>query len=165
MIDDLLDFSRLGRKEVQKTKVDMHALVLDSWSELKKSTEQSAEIKLNELLPALADHSLVRQVVINLLSNALKYSSKKMNPVIEVKSERKDHEIIYSVTDNGVGFDMQYYTKLFGVFQRLHSNAEFEGTGVGLAIVHRIIAKHGGRVWADGKINEGASFYFSLPED
>jgi signal transduction histidine kinase len=165
LIDDLLAFSRLGRKDIQKTKIDMHALMLDSWSELKKSTDHTAEIKLNELHPALADASLVQQVVINLLSNAVKYSSKKINPVIEVKSERKDNEIIYSVMDNGVGFDMQYYAKLFGVFQRLHSSTDFEGTGVGLAIVHRIITKHGGRVWAEGKLNEGAAFHFSLPVD
>jgi light-regulated signal transduction histidine kinase (bacteriophytochrome) len=110
------------------------------------------------------DPALLAQVYINLISNAVKYSAKKENPEVDIGATEKDDEIVYYVKDNGAGFDMQYAHKLFGVFQRLHSNEEFEGTGVGLAIVQRIIVKHGGKVWAEGKPNEGAAFYFSLPK-
>jgi light-regulated signal transduction histidine kinase (bacteriophytochrome) len=101
--------------------------------------------------------------MINLISNAVKYSSKKPNPVVEISSQKSGEENIYSVSDNGAGFDMDYGHKLFGVFQRLHSTDEFSGTGVGLAIVQRIIQKHNGKIWAEGKVGEGATFYFSLP--
>ena len=111
----------------------------------------------------MADYSLIKQVMINLLSNAIKFSSKQSKPKIEISSSINEKEIIFSIKDNGVGFDMKYVKKLFGVFQRLHSTDEFEGTGVGLATVHRIITKHGGSVWAESFLNEGATFYFSLP--
>ncbi len=110
-----------------------------------------------------ADYSLVTQVWINLISNAIKYSAKNENPKIEIGSIQYENEIVHYVKDNGAGFDMKYANKLFGVFQRLHTATEFEGSGVGLAIVKRIISKHGGRVWAESKPNEGATFYFSLP--
>jgi light-regulated signal transduction histidine kinase (bacteriophytochrome) len=163
LIDDLLEFSRMGRKEIQKSKVDMTALAESSLSEISSSVDHHADVKIHNLHDANADPVMLKQVMINLLSNAIKYSSKKENPVIEIKSHVEDDEIIYTVTDNGVGFNNEYVGKLFGVFQRLHLQSEFEGTGVGLALVKRIINKHGGRIWAAGEINKGATFSFSLP--
>jgi len=164
LIDDLLAFSRLGMKEIHKANVDMKQLAVTAVEELKRSMNNRAEIKVGHLHSVMADPSLINQVMENLISNAIKYSSEKEKSLIEIKSEKKDGELIYSVSDNGVGFDMKYVRKLFGVFQRLHSDEEFEGTGVGLAIVHRIIAKHGGRVWAQGEPGKGATFYFTLPD-
>ncbi|HTA82986.1 MAG TPA: ATP-binding protein, partial [Bacteroidia bacterium] len=162
LIDDLLSFSRMGKKEMVITKVNMTDLARSSWNEI-NSTPQAAKVNLtvNNLPPAMADRALMSQVLSNLISNAVKYSGKKDTPVIEVSSTEKDGELIYCVKDNGVGFDMKYYDKLFGVFQRLHSNAEFEGTGIGLALVKRIITRHGGRIWAEGEPDKGAAFYFS----
>jgi signal transduction histidine kinase len=163
LIDDLLAFSRLGKKGIQKTNVDMKRLVEGILPEIDKIIKHSAELDIGQLHPALADYSLISHVFVNLISNAIKYSSKKEKPVVIIRSEKRNGEIIYSVNDNGAGFDMQYVHKLFGVFQRLHTMTEFEGTGVGLAIVQRIINKHEGRVWAEGQINKGATFYFSIP--
>jgi len=163
LIDDLLTFSRMGRKELQRSKIDMTELFKTVFDELSESVDHKAKIKINKLSSITADASLIKQVLINLISNAIKYSSKKEKPVIEIKSEVSGKYTIYSVRDNGVGFDMQFSDKLFGVFQRLHSENEFEGTGVGLALVQRIIIKHGGEVWAEAKENEGAVFYFKLP--
>ena len=165
LIDDLLALSRLGRKEIKKNPVDMTQLTQSALHVINKLSDKKTEVKINELHPVNADASLMTQVMINLLSNAIKYSSKKDRPLVEVKSEKKNDHLIYSVTDNGAGFDMQYVGKLFGVFQRLHSSFDFEGTGVGLAIVNLIIRRHNGSVWAEGKVNEGATFYFSLPAD
>jgi PAS domain S-box-containing protein len=165
LIDDLLSFSRLGRKEIQMTEIDMNEMTEGIMIELSKSMTLKAKIKIDKLHEVKADYGLLRQVMFNLISNAVKYSSKKENPVVEISSEEKNDEIIFSVKDNGAGFDMQYADKLFGVFQRLHSQDEFEGTGVGLAIVQRIISRHNGRSWAEGKVNEGAVFYFSLPKN
>ncbi|MGZ3885666.1 MAG: sensor histidine kinase, partial [Bacteroidia bacterium] len=162
LIDDLLAFSRLGKKELSKTTIDMNVLTATVVSELKTSVCR-AEIAIEELHPVIGNLDLLSQVMTNLVSNAIKYSSKKENPVIQISSEKKNNEIIFSVKDNGSGFDMAYVGKLFEVFQRLHSQSEFEGTGVGLAIVYRIIINHGGRVWADAKVNEGAIFCFALP--
>ncbi|MHB1147776.1 MAG: sensor histidine kinase [Lutibacter sp.] len=165
LIDDLLSFSRLGRKEIQMTEIDMNVLAKEVMVELNISMTHHAKIKIGNLHEVKADYSLLRQVLFNLISNAVKYSSKKKIPIVEISSEEKSGEIIFSVKDNGAGFDMQYADKLFGVFQRLHSQDEFEGTGVGLAIVQRIISRHKGRSWAEGKVNEGAIFYFSLPKN
>lgn len=162
LIDDLLAFSKLGRKEVGKTEIDMNELTQAVLFDLNKSIVNRAEIKIGKLHKVTADYSLLHQVMFNLISNAVKYSSKKENPVVEIVSEENNGEITFSVKDNGAGFDMRYVDKLFGVFQRLHKTDEFEGTGVGLAIVQRIIAKHRGKVWAEGKVNEGAVFNFSL---
>lgn len=164
LIDDLLAFSRLGKKGLQKTDLDMNKLAEGALFELNKSVHYHAKVKIGRLHPASGDYGLISQVMINLLSNGIKYSSKKKNSLVEINSEKKDNCTIYSVKDNGVGFDMQYAHKLFGVFQRLHKIEEFEGTGVGLAIVERIVKKHGGKVWAEAKLNKGAAFYFSLPE-
>jgi|GEM_PF-1767298 len=163
LIDDLLTFSRLGRKEIQKSNIDMNELTKEVLIDMNKSIAHSAEIKMGKLHSAKADYSLLYQVMLNLISNAVKYSSKKEHPLVEIFSEEKNGEIIFSVKDNGVGFDMRFVHKLFGIFQRLHKSKDFEGTGVGLAIVHRIISKHGGKVWAEGELNNGASFYITLP--
>ena len=163
LIDDLLAFSRIGRLEVQKTQVDMTGLVRVVFSELKTLfPDREIDFNLSELPVARGNPMMIRQVWTNLLSNAIKFSSTRKPAVIEVGSYRKGKEDVYYVKDNGVGFDMQYKAKLFGVFQRLHKTSEFEGSGVGLAIVKRIVDKHGGRIWAEGKIDEGSVFYFSL---
>ncbi len=163
LIDDLLQFSRLGKKELIKTEVNMTANASAAITEINKSVDHRAAVIVDELIPASADYTLINQVFINLISNAVKYSAKKEKPVVKIKSEKVNNEVVYSINDNGAGFEMKYVGKLFGVFQRLHSMEEFEGTGVGLAIVQRIITKHGGRVWAEGKTGEGATFYFTLP--
>jgi len=165
LIDDLLEFSRLGRKELQKVEIDIKKMVETVLMEIGKSTDHHATIKINSLPHNHADHTLLHQVWVNLVSNAIKYSGKKEKPEIEIGSAVSDNNTTYFVKDNGSGFDMKYADKLFGVFQRLHNPNEFEGTGVGLAIVHRIITKHGGSVWAEAKINEGATFYFTIPNN
>ena len=163
LIDDLLAFSQLGKKELRKTKVSMNHIVTEVWEELSRMEgKRSIEFIRKELPDAYADPATIKQVWINLISNALKYTGNKEKAIIEISFEEQGEETVYSIRDNGAGFDMQYQNKLFGVFQRLHSPKEFEGTGVGLAIVGRIIAKHGGEIWANGKVNEGAAFYFSL---
>lgn len=165
LIDDLLAFSRLGRKEIERSAIDMNRLAKQAIKETELASRHHASIKLWPLLPAKGDPALLQNVLNNLVSNAVKYSGKNEKPFIEIRSKRGNGELIYSVKDNGVGFDMLYEGKLFGVFQRLHSADEFPGTGVGLAMAKRIISKHKGRIWAQGKLNEGATFYFSLPDD
>jgi PAS domain S-box-containing protein len=164
LIDDLLLFSRLGRQELRASGIDMGKLAKAVSEELKLAVpERKLKFTINTLIPAQGDQAMIRQVFVNLLSNAVKFTRPKERAVIEVDGRSEGNENIYYVKDNGVGFDMQYVGKLFGVFQRLHSTVEFEGTGVGLAIVQRIIHRHGGRVWAEGKVGEGACFYFTLP--
>jgi PAS domain S-box-containing protein len=163
LIEDLLSFSRLGRKPIQKSEINTMEMVKNVLNEINKSITHQASINISTLFPANGDPTLLHQVWTNLISNAIKYSSKKEKPEVEIGSKKSDEEIIYYVKDNGAGFDMKYIEKLFNVFQRLHSPSEFEGTGVGLAIVYRIITKHGGKVWAEAKINEGATFYFTIP--
>ena len=163
LIDDLLTFSRMGRKPIVTTLINMDGMCITAFDEVNTGNKNNLELILHPLSGAVADYSLIKQVMINLLSNAIKFSSKQSKPRIEISSSINEKEIIFSIKDNGVGFDMKYVNKLFGVFQRLHSTDEFEGTGVGLATVHRIITKHGGNVWAESFLNEGATFYFSLP--
>lgn len=164
LIDDLLSFSKLGKKEIMKTEINTEKLVDNVLTDIATTMPHSASIVRTQLVNTRADHALLTQVWINLLSNAIKYSSKKPSPRVEVGSYQTDDETIFYVRDNGAGFSMDYAHKLFGVFQRLHKASDFEGTGVGLAIVQRIIVKHGGRVWAEGKEGEGATFYFALPD-
>ena len=165
LIDDLLAFSRMGRKPVDTMKVDMNALVDEVWSEVCVSSRTSLPLKKANLPAAWGDRALLRQVLMNLLANAVKYSSKKPEQLIEITAKQGEHEIVYSVRDNGVGFDMRFYNKLFGVFQRLHTEHEFPGTGVGLAIAQRVIVRHGGRIWAESKPDEYTIFNFSLPKE
>jgi PAS domain S-box-containing protein len=164
LIDDLLAFSRLGRKEMHFTKIDMKAMAGSVFDEL-MTTENAGGIDFHiHRLPSTAgDPVLIRQVWVNLLSNAIKFSSKKEQAVIEVGSKHSEDEHVYYVRDTGAGFEIEYVDKLFGVFQRLHGEKDFEGTGVGLAIVKRVVNRHGGRVWAEGEVNKGATFYFALP--
>jgi two-component system sensor kinase len=166
LIDDLLAFSRLGRKAVEPSLIDMTDLAKSVFEQINVTdSERRPRLKIESIPPAQGDRALIRQVFVNLLSNATKYSRLKDQPVIEIGGNTKNGNNIYYVKDNGAGFDMQYANKLFGVFQRLHGAEEFEGTGVGLAIVQRIIHRHGGKVWAEGKVNEGATFYFTLPKE
>ena len=163
LIDDLLSFSRLGREELNLTNVCMEELTKEVLVELNKAIDNKVDIRIRKLPDVMGDRNLLYQVMMNLISNAIKYSSKKENALIEVFSEYKNEEVIFVVKDNGSGFDMKYSGKLFHVFQRLHSDDEFEGNGIGLATVSRIIAKHGGRIWAEGQVDVGATFYFTLP--
>ena len=143
--------------------VDMEKLFRTTWDNIQTYHPNHAALKIDALPPASVDASLIEQVVVNLLSNGIKYSSKKENPVVTVSYQQGDDAITYLVKDNGAGFDMKNYNRLFGAFQRLHGANEFEGTGVGLLLVKRIIEKHGGVVRAEGVVNEGATFYFTLP--
>ncbi|MGO9215444.1 MAG: sensor histidine kinase, partial [Syntrophales bacterium] len=164
LIDDLLTFSRLGRKEISLALLDMDLLMKDAWKEVHTSEpERKIKLTVESMPPCYGDRALIKQVLINLLSNADKFTKYKDAAKIVVGGHTDGNESVYYVKDNGVGFDMAYYDKLFGVFQRLHSTEQFEGTGVGLATVQRIIRRHNGRVWAEGKVDEGATFYFSLP--
>jgi len=165
LIDDLLSFSRLGRKELSKTRVDMEKLVNEVVTEVTNIAEvpYRAKIKINDLPFAYCDRSLIKQVFVNFISNALKFSNPKTNPKIEIGAIPKEKSTVYYIKDNGVGFNMDYVDKLFGVFQRLHNAEEFSGTGIGLAIIKKIILRHDGDVWAEGTVDEGATFYFSLP--
>jgi PAS domain S-box-containing protein len=164
LIDDLLTFSRSEHQQMKPSDIDMGELAKAVFAELKSIIpEQTLLLDIKALPPACGDQSMIRQVFTNLLSNAIKFTGPKGAGVIEIGCMVKENQDIYYVKDNGVGFDMQYAGKLFGVFQRHHTVDEFEGTGVGLAIVQRIIERHGGQVWAEGKVNEGATFYFTLP--
>lgn len=161
LIDDLLAFSRLGRKELAKSEIDMSALARTIAEELRQEyADREPVVTVGDLPRALGDPAMIRQVFVNLLSNAMKFTHDR--PVIEVGYRAEGTEIVYFVRDRGVGFDMAYSHKLFGVFQRLHPAEEFQGTGVGLAIVQRVISRHGGRVWAEGEAHHGATFYFTL---
>ena len=163
LIEDLLRFSRLGRQSLSKKPVKIAALMNEVLEELRKDTaERQVEIGVGDLPDCLGDASLLKQVFANLLSNAFKFTRHKEKATIEVGCRREEADQIYFVRDNGAGFDMRYADRLFGVFQRLHREDQFEGTGVGLSIVQRIVLRHGGRIWADAEVDKGATFYFTL---
>ena len=161
LIEDLLNFSRLGRRTPVTHNTDMNDLVQPIIQQyLNGNTKYNVQV--NNLPPCYCDSNLVKQVWENLISNAVKYSANNPAPEIEIGSREEENNTVYYIKDNGAGFDMKYYDKLFGVFQRLHKASEFEGTGVGLALSQRIISKHGGKIWAESKINEGSTFYFTV---
>ena len=165
LIDALLDFSRMGRAEMRHEKVEMAQLVEEARRELHGDIEgRDIEWRIGELPEACGDPVMLRQVVINLLHNALKYTRNRNPAKIHIDARKEGEEMVYFIQDNGVGFDMKYAGKLFGVFQRLHPAREFEGTGIGLANVQRILFRHGGRIWAEGVVDQGATFYFALPQ-
>ena len=163
LIDDLLTLSRLAGARPNVVQVDMNSLVDEVLAEVRAGASPAVQVTVEPLAPAQADRTLLRQVWANLLTNAFKYSSGRAQPIIAISSKVDTECVAYTVRDNGVGFNMNYYDKLFGVFQRLHGEKEFPGTGVGLAIVRRVVSRLGGRVWAEGKPDEGASFHFTLP--
>jgi two-component system, sensor histidine kinase and response regulator len=166
LLDGLLAFSKVVKSDPKQSAIDMTMMVHDVIEALLEHEDERSSIKiiLNPLLPACGDALLIRQVWYNLLSNAFKYTRHTEQREVEINSSMIDSEIVYYVRDNGVGFDMQYADRLFGVFHRLHDAEEFEGIGVGLAIVKRIIQRHGGRVWAEGDVDNGARFFFALPQ-
>ena len=163
LIRDLLDFSHLGHTQIKLLDIDIKEQVNSVFEELKPSIKQTTQLDIKPLLSAKGDLSLIRQVFINLLSNAIKFTRTREQPIIEVGSKVEVNQNVYYIKDNGIGFDMQDANKLFVPFKRLQTTQEFEGTGIGLAIVERIISKHNGRVWAEGIVDEGATFYFALP--
>jgi len=163
LIENLLRFSRLSQQPLSKERVHTGRLVREVLDELHKEAKSGISVKVGELDECYGDPSLLRQVFANLLSNAFKFTRNRENGMVEVGCRRLEGEDVFYVRDNGAGFDMEHASKLFDVFQRLHSASDFEGTGIGLSIVHRIVQRHGGRIWAEGAVNQGATFYFTLP--
>jgi signal transduction histidine kinase len=164
LIDDMLDFSRMSRREMAVAEIDMKALAREVFDEVRQDAPgRDVMLKLGDLPPAHGDRAMIRQVLVNLISNSVKFSAPRSQGVIEIGGVAEGGENVYTVRDNGVGFDMEYADKLFGVFQRLHGAAEFPGTGIGLAIVKRIVERHGGWVRAEGRPGEGAIMTFALP--
>lgn len=166
LITDLLEYSRLGRAKVTFIAGDLTNLAKEAWEELRSDhAERVITMKISPLPDCYCDEKLIRQVFANLIGNAVKFTEGKSSVTIEVEGHENANECVYQVKDNGIGFDMRYYDRLFQIFRRLHGDGEYEGTGVGLSIVKRIVELHGGRVWAEGMVGEGATFYFSLPKE
>ncbi len=164
LIEDLLAFSRLGRQEVVGSELNMNEMARDVYQDLTTPPgPRTIDFTVNPIPNACGDNAMVRQVWMNLIENAIKFSSHSSRPAIEIGAQKGETENVYFVKDNGVGFDPRFAGKLFQVFQRLHGSSQFTGTGVGLAIIHRIVQKHGGRVWAESQPNQGAQFFFTLP--
>ncbi|MBM4147353.1 MAG: GAF domain-containing protein, partial [Nitrospira sp.] len=165
LIDELLSLSRLGRADMYFSSIDMKALANELYLELTTpEMQQRIDFQLSDLCNVYGDPTLIRQVWFNLIANAIKFSSHRERAVISITCKKEKDQTEYCIKDNGAGFNMQYAGKLFNVFQRLHNEKEFEGTGVGLAIVQRVIHRHGGKVWAEGEADKGAAFFFSLPK-
>ena len=164
LIDDLLAFALLNQKIVTTRKVNSRNIVLSLIENIEEANDGKVDWQIGALPEIQADKTLIRQVFMNLISNAVKFSQFKSVPRVEINCDAGDRDFVFSVIDNGVGFDTRYQHKLFGVFSRLHEKEDFDGTGVGLAIVQRIVDRHGGKVWADSQLGEGASFYFSIPQ-
>ena len=164
LIEDLLEFSRVVRKPMNCVEVDMEALATAAFQECRAmEPDRQVELKMRPLPKVIGEAGMLRQAWVNLISNAIKFSRSREKAVVEISSSQEDGEVVFSVADNGVGFNMEYAHNLFGVFQRLHTQQEFEGTGVGLALVQRIVQRHGGRIWAQAELEKGATFRFSLP--
>jgi light-regulated signal transduction histidine kinase (bacteriophytochrome) len=164
LIDDLLSFARVSKTEIRRSEIDMGALTGKVIEELKPVIgERNIRFEVTDLPPAFGDLSMVRQVIVNFLTNAIKFTRTREVSVIEVGGYKKEKENVYFIRDNGVGFDRKFGEKLFGLFQRMHSSQQFEGTGIGLFMIKQIIEKHGGKVWAEGEPDKGATFYFTLP--
>lgn len=163
IVDDLLKLAKFGNEKLTFTTINMNTLFQRIWDNLSQNSPNNAQLEIAELPNIKGDESMMEQVVINLLSNAIKYSSKKEKPEIHVGFYISGDTPTFFVKDNGVGFSMEYYNKLFGAFQRLHAARDFEGTGIGLLLVRKIIENHGGSVWAESKPDEGATFYFTVP--
>jgi len=164
LIDDILHLSRAGRQDMMLTKIDLESLIQNAFNELKQSNkDRNIQLEIEPLPPVYGDRALLQQVISNLIANSFKFTGPRETALIEVGFQVGKKEYIFHIKDNGVGFNMKYSDKLFGLFQRLHGQDEFDGTGVGLSIVQRIIRRHGGDIWAEGKVDEGATFYFSLP--
>ena len=166
LIDDLLSFSRLGRAEARETLVSMDQLVKEVQTEVSHETEgRNITWKVGSLPDLYGDRSMLKVALLNLVANAVKFTRTRTQPEIEIGyADREKDGVVIFIKDNGVGFDMKYVNKLFGVFQRLHRTEDFEGTGIGLATVQRVIHRHGGQVWAEGCVGGGATFYVSLPK-
>ena len=164
LIDDLLAFSRISRAEAHKSLVSLEQLVQEALGEVRQDTDGRKVVWTVGDLPAwYCDRSMLRLALVNLIANAVKFTRNRAQAEIEIGcKDQKEDQVVVFVRDNGVGFDMKYVNKLFGVFQRLHSSEAFEGTGIGLATVQRIVHRHGGKVWAEGHVDQGATFYFSL---
>ncbi|MGE5383616.1 MAG: sensor histidine kinase, partial [Omnitrophica WOR_2 bacterium] len=164
LIKDLLDLTRVARAELKFKKINMNEVIREVISsDFNNLEKEKVQFKIAPLLNSYGDQVLIRQVWQNLISNAIKYSQKKEVSFIDINSSVKDNSVVFSIKDNGVGFNPEYSSKLFNIFQRLHNSEEFEGTGVGLAIIKRIISRHHGEVWAESEEGKGATFYFTLP--
>jgi len=164
IIDDLLSLSRVGLAELQRDRIDLSGIAHDVFEELgKQHPGRTVELRIAERLPAEADSRLMRVAFDNLLGNAWKFTAKVPTARIEIGAEQQQGGTVFFIRDNGAGFDMSYAEKLFRPFHRLHNESEFPGTGIGLATVHRIIERHGGRIWAEGTVDHGATFYFTIP--